>query len=183
MSTRGIVLLAIGMLVLGLLIGGLTGGAAGFFMGQSRQQFIGRNFPMPVPPMQQQPQQPQQPNQPDRRQATPVSPNPRGLPPAQSVMGGAIVTQVEKDSPASKAGLQVEDIITAVDSTKLDANHALGDLIQAKKPGDKINLSITRGTQTLTITVELGASPTDSTKPYLGIYYSTVPGNRRLPNG
>jgi S1-C subfamily serine protease len=178
MSTRGTVLLAIGMLVLGLLIGGLTGGAAGFFMGTGRAQIVGRNFPV-------QPQQPQQPTLPDRRQATPANPNtnPRGLPPASSVLGGATITQVDATGPASKAGLQVGDIITAIDSTKLDANHALADLIQAHKPGDKVNLAITRGTQTLTIPVDLGASSTDSTKAFLGIQYSTVPTNRRFPNG
>ncbi len=173
MSTRGTILLAIGMLILGLAIGGLAGGVTGYFMGQSTQTVAGKNLPMmtqpnqPVPPSSQQPQ------------ATPPSPtNRRGFPSITNVLGAARVEEVEKDSPAEKAGLKVGDIITAVDSTKLDADHLLGDLIAARKPGNKVELSITRGTQTLIITAELGASAQDNTKAFLGIKYSTIPGGR-----
>lgn len=175
MSTRGIILLAIGMLVLGLLVGGLSGGIAGYALGQNARPIIGQ-----VIPRMQQPA----PQQPPSQQQTP-QPGPfgqRGFPPAQSVMGGAQIESVEKDSPAEKAGLKVNDIITAVGSTKLDAQHSLADLIQAKKPGDKIELSITRGTQTLMLTAELGAAPGDQSKAWLGIRYSTIPGMRRFPN-
>jgi membrane-associated protease RseP (regulator of RpoE activity) len=175
MSTRGTILLAIGMLILGLLIGGLTGGVAGFFAGQSSQIRFAQRFQLPIAPPT--PQSPQ--TQPTSPAPTPFMP--RGLPPALTVLGAARVEEVEKDSPAEKAGLQVGDIITAVGTTKLDANHSLGELIQAQKPGDKVDLSITRGRQTMIITVELGKSPQDSTKAYLGVKYSTVPGGRWLP--
>lgn len=177
MSTRGTILLAIGMLVLGLLLGGLSGGIAGYAMGQNARPLVGQVFPRMQQPAPQQPQ-PQQPS--------PQQPGPfgqRGFPPAQSVMGGAQINAVEKDSPAEKAGLKVDDIITAVGSAKLDAQHSLADLIQAKKPGDKVELSITRGTQTLMLTAELGASPDDKSKAWLGIRYSTIPSMRRFPNG
>lgn len=178
MSTRGTILLAIGMLILGLLIGGLTGGVAGYFAGQSsRIGFAQRIQLLPAVTPQPQPAQPQSTPQP---MPTPFAQ--RGLPPAINVLGAARVEEVEKDSPAEKAGLQVGDIITAVGTTKLDANHSLGDLIQAQKPGDKVDLSITRGRQTLVITVELGKSAQDSTKAYLGIKYSTIPGGRWLPS-
>jgi len=172
MSTRGTILLAIGMLILGLAIGGLVGGVTGYFMGQSTQPVASKNLPMmtqpnqPIPPGSQQPQ------------VTPPSPNRRGFPSITNVLGAARVEEVEKDSPAEKAGLKVGDIITAVDSTKLDADHLLGDLIAARKPGNKVELSITRGTQTLIITAELGTSAQDNTKAFLGIKYSTIPGSR-----
>ncbi len=175
MSTRGTILLAIGMLILGLLIGGLTGGVAGYFAGQSSRVGLAQRIQLPSFTPQPQPLQPQSTPQP----SPPLAP--RGLPPALNVLGAARVEEVEKDSPADKAGLQVGDIITAVGTTKLDANHSLGDLIQAQKPGDKVDLSITRGRQTMILNVELGKSPQDSTKAYLGIKYSTIPGGRWLP--
>lgn len=174
MNTRNAVLLAIGMLVLGLLIGGLTGGVAGFFMGQSSRGVVSQRFQQTVPPFAQQPQT----GQPTPQPGQPQPGTRRGFPPAATVLGSASVNTVEKDSPAEKAGMQVGDIITAVGSTKLDANHALGDLIAAQKPGAKVDLSVTRGTQTMTISVELGASAQDSTKAYLGIRYSTIPSAR-----
>lgn len=189
MSTRGAMLLAIGMLILGLLIGIMTGGVTGFFLGQSSRvamgQFYQQGFPQGRLPSQQatptpQPGQ-QQPNQtnPFNRRGTG-----NGLPPAANVLNGARVSQVVANSPAAKAGLQVGDIITAIDTTKLDADHALADLIQAHKPGDKIDLSVTRGSQTMIISVELGSSSNDNSKAYLGIEYSVMPGAQfRFPNG
>jgi hypothetical protein len=174
------------MLVLGLLIGAVAGGVAGFFMGQNTRiafnQRLPNNpgFPPFTQPRRQQTPPPAQPQQTPQPQPTPSG---RGFPPAQNVLGAAQVQMVEQDSPADKAGLKVGDLITAVGSVKLDANHTLADLISAQKPGDKVDLSVTRGNQTMVITVTLGASPQDSTKAYLGIRYSTVPGNFRFPNG
>ena len=183
MSSRGAVLLGIGMLVLGLLIGAMAGGVAGYFMGQnSRAVALGQRFQnvQPLPPVVQQPQ-PQQPQQQPQQQPTPFSR--RTFPQAQNVLGAARVEQIDPGSPAEAAGLKVGDVITAVGSTKLDANHSLSDLILAQKPGDKVDLSVTRGTQTMIITITLGASAQDSTKASLGIRYTTIPDLRRFPNG
>jgi len=169
------------MLILGLLIGGLTGAIAGYFLGQSsRLQVSQVVLPSSTPTA-----QPTQPTQPQSQQPTPSTPSPRrSFPPALNVLGGARVEEVEKDSPAAKAGLHVGDIITAVGASRLDASHSLADLIQAHKPGEKVDLSVTRGAQTLTITVELGAAAQDSKQAWLGIRYSTLPGGRfRLPGG
>lgn len=193
MSTRGVILLAVGMLILGLLLGMLSGGAAGFFIGQNSRVAVSRNVLSPRQPAQPQPAQPQpQPAQPHPTQPTPFSP-PRGLPPFENIVNGARVMEVEKDSPAAKAGLQVGDVITAVGSTKIDDKNSLADLIQARKPGDKVDLAVTRGTQTLTITVELGAASDNSNTARLGIRYAPAfsGGNRfrfptpgsSLPNG
>lgn len=160
MSTRGTILLAIGMLILGLLIGGLTGGVAGYLMGQTARPAANQVYP----PMMQQP---------TSRFGQ------RGFPPAANVLGAARVQDVDPDSPAEKAGLKVGDIITAVGSTKLDADHALGVLIQARQPGEKVDLSVTRGSQTMIVTVELGASSDDKSKAWLGIRFSMVPSGRR----
>ncbi len=160
MSNRGVILLATGMLVLGLIVGGLVGGVSGFFMG--RDQAFARNTHMQGFEA---PGQSQVPNQ------TNPQFTPRGGFQQQTTSDGAQVTQVETGSPAARAGLQQGDVITAVGGTKLDAKNALADLIAAKKPGDKVELSVMRGTQTLTITVELGASPQNASAAYLGIRY------------
>ncbi|MBI5032996.1 MAG: PDZ domain-containing protein [Chloroflexi bacterium] len=193
MSTRGAILLAIGMLILGLSIGAMTGGVTGFFLGQSSRatagQFFQQGYPQGRFPNQQGQAQPTPTPQPaPQQQPNQTNPfNRRGfgnLPPAANVLNGARVTQVVGNSPAAKAGLKVGDIITAVGTTKLDADHALADLIQAHKPGEKVDLSVTRGSQTMIITVELGPSSNDSNKAYLGIEYSVMPGAQfRFPNG
>ncbi|MCI0476505.1 MAG: PDZ domain-containing protein [Anaerolineales bacterium] len=174
MSTRGTILLAVGMLILGLVLGAALGGTAGFFAGQNARLAVSRNVPAL--------QLPVQPNQP--AQGTERAPS-SGLPPAMNVIGGARVEEVEKDSPADKAGLQVGDVITAVGSAKLDAKTALADVIKTYKPGDKIELAITRGAQTLKLTVELGAATDNKDAARLGIRYTPmVPGGRfRFPDG
>ncbi len=171
MSTRGTVLLAIGMLVLGLGLGAALGGVAGYFAGQNAsaayraQPTIPWQSPAPLtaPPT----------------SRTPVMPN---LPRALNVLGGARIEEVEKDSPAEKAGLQVGDVITAVGSTRLSVTTSLADVIKTYKPGDKVELAITRGRQTLIVTVELGAAADNSAR--LGVrYVPLIPGGRfRFPD-
>jgi len=174
MSTRGTILLAVGMLILGLALGAALGGTAGFFAGQNARLTTSRNVPAL--------QMPVQPNQP--AQGTERVPS-SGLPPAMNMIGGARVEEVEKDSPAEKAGLQVGDVITAVGSAKLNTQTALADAIKTYKPGDKIDLSITRGAQTLKLTVELGAAADNKDAARLGIRYTPMaPGGRfRFPDG
>jgi membrane-associated protease RseP (regulator of RpoE activity) len=170
------ILLAIGMLIVGLLLGMVTGGVGGYFVGRSARVAISQNF---------QPSTGQQPNQTQPNQQFPFGP--RGNQPNANAVAGARVDQVVADSPAAKAGLQVGDVITAIGGTKIDATHALSDLIQQKKPGDSVDLAVTRGSQTLTITVTLGASAQSSSTAYLGI--SVTPftpgggGRFRMPNG
>ncbi len=156
MSTRGTILLAIGTLILGLLIGLASGGIAGFALGRGTRPAIARNLPFAV-----RPNIPALPNLPLPGQRF------------QNLANGAVVTMVEPNSPAEKAGLQVNDVITAVDNSKIDATHSLADLIAAHKPGDKVALAVTRGSQSLTINVDLGAAPQNSATAYLGVRYAS----------
>lgn len=64
------------------------------------------------------------------------------------------------DTPAAKAGLKVNDVITAVDGTKIDQQHSLTALLSQHQPGDKVRLTILRAGKTLHITVTLGTAPT-----------------------
>ncbi len=75
------------------------------------------------------------------------------------IRGDANGPAVVPGSPAAKAGLQAEDIVTAVDGVKLDANHALGDVISGYNIGDTVTLTINRGGKVLTLQATLAARP------------------------
>jgi S1-C subfamily serine protease len=68
---------------------------------------------------------------------------------------GALITEVTKDSPADKAGLKVNDVVTAVDGDKVDAEHTLRDRLLAYESGDKVTLSVARGSETLELKATL----------------------------
>lgn len=68
---------------------------------------------------------------------------------------GAVITQVEPDSPGAKAGLKVGDVITEVNGQKVsDAGH-LQVLVGENRPGTKINLQIIRDGKQMSIPVTL----------------------------
>jgi serine protease Do len=73
---------------------------------------------------------------------------------------GVLITQVAAGSPADSGGLRVDDVITAVDGTTLDASQTLGGVIGRHKVGDAVKLTVRRGAQTLTITATLVQRPT-----------------------
>lgn len=57
---------------------------------------------------------------------------------------GAAIGQVAQGSAAAKAGLRSKDIITRVDNTDVKEESDLPRLIDQKKPGDKVTLTVLR---------------------------------------
>ncbi len=57
---------------------------------------------------------------------------------------GVLVTEVEKDSPAEKAGLKAGDVIVAVDGKTVAETQDLVDLIGDKEKGDKVTVAYYR---------------------------------------
>lgn len=88
---------------------------------------------------------------------------------------GALIVQVQGDSPADKAGLETGDrkiefqgqpdipadgdVILAVDGDKLTRQSDLADLISARGAGDEVKLDVYRDGKSRTVKVKLGARP------------------------
>lgn len=103
-----------------------------------------------------------------------------GLPRAVDVyvggVSGAIILKVMPDSPAEDAGLQVGDVIVAVDDRGLDAENTLADLVAEYEPGDMVTLEIEGpGEEAREVMVELGQHPDDEDVAYLGVRYRSFP--------
>ncbi len=62
-------------------------------------------------------------------------------------------------SPAEKAGLKEKDIITKINSIKIDDKTSLTAALSRFKVGDKITLTVVRDNKTITLPVTLEASP------------------------
>jgi putative serine protease PepD len=76
---------------------------------------------------------------------------------------GALIQSVTSGGPADNAGIQSGDVITALGSTKIRGTNDLVGAIATHKPGDKVSVTIRRGSQTKNITVTLGSQPTQAT--------------------
>lgn len=73
----------------------------------------------------------------------------------QSVAAGAVVTEVEEDSPGAKAGLQIGDVITAIDGQKVNDAGELQVTVGQKQPGTKITVELLRNGKAMTLPVTL----------------------------
>ncbi|QSQ22611.1 Do family serine endopeptidase [Pyxidicoccus parkwayensis] len=76
-----------------------------------------------------------------------------------TVRKGAVVTDVSEGTPASEAGLQPEDVITAVDGKPIDSGRALTRMVALTPPGTALPLSVYRGGKKVDVKVTLGTRP------------------------
>ena len=72
---------------------------------------------------------------------------------------GAQVAQLTADGPAADAGLQVGDVITSLGGKPVDDASALTSLVDEHKPGDSVEVKVTRSGSDKTLTVKLGDRP------------------------
>src|SRR5215468_4463116 len=70
---------------------------------------------------------------------------------------GALVSQVEADSPGAKAGLKVGDIITEFNGKKVDTSGQLQVIISQQRPGTKVELGLVRDGKSMKVPVTLEA--------------------------
>lgn len=69
---------------------------------------------------------------------------------------GAEVLSVTKESAAEKAGLKKGDIITMIDSKKIESSDDVTEAIRAQKPGTKVSITYLRDGKQNKATAELG---------------------------
>ncbi len=72
---------------------------------------------------------------------------------------GAGISEVRTGTPAAAAGLRNGDAVTRIDGTAVNSADELRQLIDAKRPGDKVELTVRRDGETMTIEVTLGTRP------------------------
>ena len=69
---------------------------------------------------------------------------------------GAAVRTVVDDGPAEEAGIQVNDIITAINDTEITGRNDLSKAVSDSRPGDVLKFTVYRKGQSLEISVTVG---------------------------
>jgi serine protease Do len=77
----------------------------------------------------------------------------------KSAGGGS--SSIVADGPAAKAGLEEGDVIAKVDGKAIDDKTSLVSLLSKYSVGDKVTLTLKRGSDTKTISVTLSAAPSN----------------------
>ena len=72
---------------------------------------------------------------------------------------GALVTTVEKDSPAQKAGIEPSDIIVSFDSKAVDAQGDLPRIVGSTRPGATVPVEVIRKGQPKKVQITVGELP------------------------
>ena len=72
-----------------------------------------------------------------------------------SATGGALVVDVEPGSPADGAGIRLGDVVTAVGGERIASSDGLGTAVRRHKPGDRVEVTFTRGSASRTVAVTL----------------------------
>jgi S1-C subfamily serine protease len=73
--------------------------------------------------------------------------------------GGAQVVQVVSGGPAQKAGIAVGDLIVTFDGKPVSSADGLSGLVQARQPGDTVQVVVERNGTSRTISVTLATKP------------------------
>ncbi len=75
---------------------------------------------------------------------------------------GNLIVEVSPDSPANEAGLQPDDIITAIGDTQISQEQSLGSIIvEQHQPGDTVQLTIVRDGEEQTVDLTIGEAPAE----------------------
>lgn len=75
---------------------------------------------------------------------------------------GGLVTQIQPDSPAAKAGLELEDVIVSVNGKSVSDVNELRNLIASFAPGTTVTLEVIRNGRTLSLQATLAKNPDDT---------------------
>lgn len=72
---------------------------------------------------------------------------------------GVLVSEVRRDGPAGQGGLQLDDIITALNGKKVESMTQLRNDIARTAPGTRITLTVFRAGKTLEVSFAVGTQP------------------------
>jgi membrane-associated protease RseP (regulator of RpoE activity) len=72
---------------------------------------------------------------------------------------GVLVSSVEADSPAGKAGIKAGDVVTAADGSRVDSPRDLSRAVRRKKAGDQVQLDVSRDRSKKQVTVTVAERP------------------------
>ena len=84
---------------------------------------------------------------------------------------GVLVTRLDRGGPAATAGLQAGDTVIAINNTRVESARDLRDQLLGYRPGNVVRLTVLRDREE-DLSVTLAPFPSDSRRPYLGIYYT-----------
>ena len=74
---------------------------------------------------------------------------------------GALISSVEKNGPADKAGIEASDVILKFDGKPVDNSSDLPRMVAATKPGSKVAVELWRKGAPRNVTVEIAEMPED----------------------
>jgi putative serine protease PepD len=75
---------------------------------------------------------------------------------------GALIQSVSSSGPAGSAGLRSGDVVTRIATTTIKGTNDLVAAVASHAPGDRVPVTIKRGSSTKTVTVTLGTQPTQA---------------------
>ncbi|MGV3661621.1 MAG: Do family serine endopeptidase [Prosthecobacter sp.] len=76
--------------------------------------------------------------------------------------GGAVVMMVGAGSPAEKAGIQLEDVITSINNQKVGNSSRLRLIVSGTRPGTAIPIELMRNGKRMTVTATLETLPEEA---------------------
>jgi serine protease Do len=72
---------------------------------------------------------------------------------------GVLLVEVVPGSPAAAAGLEVNDVVTEIEGEEAETPTDVSRVINSKKPGDRVELTVNRGGDSRTVTATLIERP------------------------
>ena len=103
---------------------------------------------------------------------TPTLAESYGLSPQQH---GVLITSVKPEYPASKAGLKIEDLITAVDQQPIINTSQLRNFVSMHKPDTQVRVDIIRNGKQFSYPVTLAALDNETTRPIIKVNNNQKP--------
>jgi serine protease Do len=76
-----------------------------------------------------------------------------------SVDEGALVIAVGPRTPADEAGIQVGDVIVAIEGASVSSTEEVGERILEFEPGTEVGVELVRGQETISVNATLGTRP------------------------